>query len=57
MSDKQSRAVLVTVSGTDRVEVDYWIRKLREKAEFKGDNIERNKPTNACTQSFWIYPR
>ena len=49
---RQPQPVVITVEGIDVIDVDYWVRILRQRAEFKGDIT-----TTINRGTFKIYPR
>jgi len=49
---RQPKSVTVSITGDDPRDVEYWVRELLAKAEFKGDSAQRIHPS-----SFIIHPR
>lgn len=52
---RQPQPVTVRLDGDPR-DVEYWARELARRAEFKGDNVQRNVPGDGGTV-FIIHPR
>lgn len=51
---RQPKPVTVILDG-EQPDVDYWLRELMRRAEFKGD-VAQKQPTNVGA-AFRIYPR
>ena len=49
---RQPKPVTVAITGDDPRDVEYWVRELSRRAEFKGDQTQRIHPS-----SFIIHPR
>lgn len=48
---RQPKPVSVLITGQNE-DVDYWMRELMRRAEFKGDTVQK-----FGSQKFMIYPR
>lgn len=57
---RQPQQVAVLISGTDKLDVEYWTRDLMRRAEFKGDIVDRLRDVQhigGYAKQFTIYPR
>lgn len=50
---RQPKPVTIRIEGDDSRDVEYWLRDLARRAEFKGDYVQRN----VVRDGFIIYPR
>jgi hypothetical protein len=56
---RQSKPVMITITGEDPIDVAYWANELKRRSEFKGDLVQDAYEPTPCHQArcFKIYPR
>lgn len=49
---RQPQPVHVAITGSEQIDVNYWMNQLMQRAEFKGDSVQKG-----AGNTFHIYPR